>query len=77
MAPKRIPPNQLQRKNIKNVSSDKGNWGGGGGGGGLLHVEKCKAKTWIWDLGIDQFGFKNIISLHPPCLGGFQEHDKR
>ena len=27
--------------------------------------------------GIDQFGFKNIISLHPPYLGGFQEHDKR
>ena len=26
---------------------------------------------------IDQFGFKNIISLHPPYLGGFQEHDKR
>ena len=28
MAPKGIPPNQLQRKNIKNVSSDKGNGGG-------------------------------------------------
>ena len=26
---------------------------------------------------IDQFGFKNIISLHLPYLGGFQEHDKR
>ena len=26
---------------------------------------------------IDQFGFKNVISLRPPYLGGFQEHDKR
>ena len=26
---------------------------------------------------IDQFGFMNIISLHPPYLGGFQEHNKR
>ena len=28
-------------------------------------------------LSIDQFGFKNVISLRPPYLGGFQEHDKR
>ena len=26
---------------------------------------------------IDQFGFKNILSLCPPYLGGCQEHDKR
>ena len=26
---------------------------------------------------IDQFSFKNVISLCPPCLGGFQKHDKR
>ena len=26
---------------------------------------------------IDQFGFKKVISLRPPYLGGFQVHDKR
>ena len=26
---------------------------------------------------IDQFSFKNVISLCPPCLVGFQKHDKR
>ena len=26
---------------------------------------------------IDQFGFKNVIWLRPPYLGGFQEHNKR
>ena len=35
------------------------------------HTHTCTICT------IDQFGFKNIISLHPQYLGGFQEHDKR
>ena len=36
-----------------------------------------KKKIGLMTVTIDQFGFKNIISLHPPYLGGFQEHDKR
>ena len=50
MAPKRIPPNQLQRKNKKNVSADKGNWGGGGGGA-IACREMQGINMDIWDRG--------------------------
>ena len=41
------------------------------------NVKSVGLEFKICTLTIDQFGFKNITSLHPPYLGGFQEHDKR
>ena len=43
-------------------------------GSGIVTWMHCEA---ISPRSGDQFGFKNIISLRPPYLGGFQEHDKR
>ena len=37
----------------------------------VLHI------SWSFDNPIDQFSFKNVTSLCPPCLGGFQKHDTR
>ena len=41
---------------------------------------RCIGPLVIGLRSIDQFSFKNMVSLHPPFLGGgggFQEHDKR
>ena len=43
----------------------------------LGYLEVCSLHERKRRRGIDQFGFKNVISLCPPCFGASKEHDKR